>query len=329
MDDGRRVGSQTLASVNLPPLPVRPGSAVRLRPPTPPPRPDSTFTASPPPPAASPASRTDGGLLFSSLSNGVRANLAASPQPPSSPQPHITLTNPRTVRSQNVYVDTPIKGVVAAAAASPASPLAAAAVVKRPRTLITKQSSHPHPASSTVINHQPQGTCKKIFADPAPPLPIAATSPTDSIICGECGRCRCAACRSARALPSTWLCHNACLCSAETVLDVVSCMCCVKAGMYHCAEGLVKDPDTRDETWIDKPCSCSGNKWWLRWSCLAMLSVPLPCLFCYPLLKGGIKLAERCYQAATTQGCQCAEEGGGGTGNAASPGVDSQKRLLS
>jgi len=313
MDDGRRLGSQTLASVNLPPLPnpplpVRPGSAVRLRPPTPPPRPNSTLPHA--------ISRLDGGgLLFSSLSNGGGGGRTAVPPAEPSPDPHITLTNPRTVRQQNVYVDTPIKGVPAAGSPISSAPLA----IKRPRTLLNKQSSNP---ASTVINQPlPLGSCKK------PPFVDPPTSPTDSIICGDCGKCRCASCRSARPLPSTWLCHNACLCSAEAVLDTVSCMCCVKAGMYHCAEALVKDPDTRDETWIDKPCSCSGNKWCLRWSCLAMLSVPLPCLLCYPVLKGLSKLTERCYQAATTQGCQCTQEGG--HPGPASPAADSQKRLLS
>ena len=44
---------------------------------------------------------------------------------------------------------------------------------------------------------------------------------------------------------------------------------------------------------------------WLRWGCLAFLSLPLPCLLCYPLLKGVTKGAEYCYQAAMRQGCQC------------------------
>ena len=63
----------------------------------------------------------------------------------------------------------------------------------------------------------------------------------------------------------------------------------------------------------------------LRWSCLAVLSIPLPCLLCYAPLKGLTSLAESCYQSATSQGCRCSEEGGQGL---ASP-TDSQKRLLS
>ena len=44
---------------------------------------------------------------------------------------------------------------------------------------------------------------------------------------------------------------------------------------------------------------------WLRWGCLALLSLPLPCLLCYPLLKGINLGMETCYQAATARGCRC------------------------
>ena len=219
MDDGRRTGSKTLATVNLPPLhlpkggvpplPTRPGSGVRLRPPTPPPRPDATL--SPPP------GRVEGsGLLFSSQAGRLLPSLQSPASPSSTLLPTeqpITLTNPRTLRQQNVYVDTPIKGLSVCPAAVP--PLTTAK--QRPRTLLPKQSSNP----TTVINQPTSSLCKK----PAASLPA---SPTDSIICGGCGRCRCEACRSPRPLPSSWLCDNGCLCSAETVVDTLSCMCCVK-----------------------------------------------------------------------------------------------------
>jgi len=334
MDDGRRNGSATLASVTLPPLrkgtvvpstvtvtgvsppqlPSRPGTAVRLRPPTPPPRPEATLPLSSPPPSSSAVSRLDGGggSLFSSQAAGrlLPASPSSSLLPSSLPEQPITLTNPRTLRQQNVYVDTPIK----------AAPLALNTAKQRPRTLLTKQSSN----QTTVINHQPVPTCKK------PPV-ILPVSPTDSIICGDCGRCRCEACRSPRPLPSSWLCDNGCLCSLESVVDTLSCMCCVKGGLYHCGEGLTRDPDTRDETWIDKPCSCAPNKWWLRWSCLLCLSVPLPCLLCYPVLKGAAAATEKCYQAATAQGCRCPPSSRAPSSplsTTTSP-TDSQKRLLS
>lgn len=339
MDDGQGRRSDTLVSVNLPPLPrgqaispllnhalpplpSRPGTAVRLRPPTPPPRPDASLT--PPPPHV----RTlDGGaapLLFSSLPvvAGGRTSLDLLPDQT------ITLTNPRTVRQQNVYVETPMKGLLRDDCILPPAATVAAAV-KRPRVF------HPHHQpkhkssnpSNAVITQPLAAACKKV--GPPPPAP-APTSPTDSIMCGECGRCRCAACRSARPLPSAWLCDNWCECSAEKVIDLVSCMCCVKAGLYHCGEG---DPDTRDHTWLHTPCSCTSSKRLLRWSCLAVLSIPLPCLLCYPVLAGATKLAEKVYQAATTTGCRCSESTAAASPHAAavaaSSPTDSQKRLLS
>lgn len=106
-------------------------------------------------------------------------------------------------------------------------------------------------------------------------------------------------------------------------------MCCVKAGLYHCGEGLEEEA-----SWVDNPCSCTPNQWLLRWGCLAALSLPLPCLLCYPLLSGLTGLAESCYQRATGQGCRCSQPPPAPLPTAAavitasSPGADSQKRLL-
>lgn len=217
-------------------------------------------------------------------------------------------------------------------------------------TSVISQQPLPHPSGGSCT---PGGTLKKCIAGGGglESLPTSSTttssgitsslSPSsslsttsDSIICGDCGRCRCAACRSPRPLPSAWLCDNSCLLSPESVVDTVSCMCCVKAGLYHCGEGL--GLDTREETgWVDNPCTCSPNQWLLRWGCLAAMAVPLPCLCCYPLLGGLTRLFERCYQAATNQGCRCphdhprtASSSPLAAAAASSPGADSQKRLL-
>ena len=45
-----------------------------------------------------------------------------------------------------------------------------------------------------------------------------------------------------------------------------------------------------------------------RLSCLCVCSLFLPCLWCYPLLKGTSLLVERAYQAATRHGCTCSDE---------------------
>ena len=62
------------------------------------------------------------------------------------------------------------------------------------------------------------------------------------------------------------------------VLECCTCVCCVKAVFYHCTK------DTEEEGRLaDHPCSCQGH--WAecvpRWSILGVLSVFLPCLWCY------------------------------------------------
>ena len=256
MDDGHQGGrrSDNLVSVNLPPLPAarsppllgrrsaatglpplpsRPGTAVRLRPPTPPPRPDATLLVSSPPPPAAAVRLEVGGdaassssLLFSSLQGGMAGLRPLDPSPPSAApvDQTITLTNPRTVRTQNVYVDTPIKGLLRDDTLLPPP----SAIVKRSRVPHNHHHHH-HPhhfpkqkssnPSNTVIT-QPLSTAslKKSAAGLPPAGGGSPTSPTDSIMCSECNRCRCAACRSARPLPSAWLCDNWCECSVETVI---------------------------------------------------------------------------------------------------------------
>ena len=158
----------------------------------------------------------------------------------------------------------------------------------------------------------------------------------DSIICSECNRCRCQSCRTPRPLPSKWLCGDKCLCSADSCVDYVSCLCCVKGLFYHCGPPTEDDQDPSEErlhrhhhhsrsssrsssskeggggsskTCADAPCSCApGHNRLARWGCLASLSLVLPCLLCYWPLRGGVKVVEMCYQKCTQHGCQCDQQ---------------------
>jgi len=347
--DGRGRSESTLVTVSLPPLPgrgaSRPGGAHRIRPPTPPPRPESSLVA-PPPPTSSPSSGPGRGVVSDP------PPLLHLPPSLSALDSPITLTSPRTVsaRIQNLYVDTPFSGpgsVPGGPGAPPTHtrPCASlpSAVKRSSRTVIKTQSVSPClPTNSTVITQptlspvSPLSTCPKTDQSEKPsPVtgggisgsPLGSSPGTESIICVRCGRCRCAACGTPKSLPAVWLCDNCCLCSAESVLDTVSCMCCVKAAFYHCGERLDQDSD-KEDSWVDSPCSCSQNKWWLRWGCLALMSLPLPCLLCYPLLRGLTKGAEQCYQSATSQGCRCPENTDSPTPSSLSSPTDSQKRLL-
>ncbi|EZA50222.1 Protein sprouty [Ooceraea biroi] len=167
-----------------------------------------------------------------------------------------------------------------------------------------------------------------------------------SIICDFCGRCRCESCREPPPLPSKWLCDNACLCSAETILDYASCLCCVKGLFYHCVDGgsgggVVAsgiDGETAAMSCADEPCSCTGNRTASRWACLSALTLMMPCLLCYWPLRGCVTLCEACYARHAAQGCRCnpnaAAIGGAGSGrhhpiaNDIGDSRDPEKRLL-
>lgn len=81
---------------------------------------------------------------------------------------------------------------------------------------------------------------------------------------------------------------------SEEIVDYATCMCCVKGLFYHCT----KDSDCEGNI-ADDPCSCSGplKSCLPRWGCLAVLSIFLPCLWCYLPIAG-------CRKAATCISCK-------------------------
>jgi len=136
---------------------------------------------------------------------------------------------------------------------------------------------------------------------------VISQPPVDSVYCPVCHRCTCEKCVSPRNLPSDWICKKSCYCSAETALDYVSCMCCVKGYFYHCA----KDSD-EDASCADDPCSCGPPRCLSRWACMGLISLILPCVICYLPLKGCIDAVEVCYNCCHRRGCRCAKDGKGG-----------------
>lgn len=153
------------------------------------------------------------------------------------------------------------------------------------------------------MRQQPTTFKKEGAVGPAPHRAAPAPSQRakglgSSILCAECGRCRCAACQEPRPLPSRWLCDDACFCSAETTLDYATCLCCVKGLFYHCG-------DEAGVWCADDPCSGAGSRRCARWSCLALASVVLPCLLCYWPLRGVVRATELCYARYRDDGCRC------------------------
>lgn len=335
MQDGRH---PTLAAVSLPPLPVRTGGAARpggvsrvgrgvagvhRTPPTPPPRPESSLQQ-PPPPRPDHAETVPVSPLSSPLSH-------LSLDTP----PHISLTQPRPggQRLQNLYVDTPFKGGVTQLPrpGSVKRLVTGRQPVGKCQSLSTAPLTHSNVIlKQPAVNNNPvlSGGCNSL-KQPQPSVAVSTTvdnvvsaaTATDSIICTSCGKCRCTACRTPRQLPQAWLCNNACLCSVEAFVDTVTCMCCVKGVFYHC--GKDGGEEGEEASCVDKPCSCTDNKRCLRWGCLSLMSLPLPCLLCYLPMKGVCRGVEVIYQRCTSQGCRCPTKH-----NSSHSQTDSQKRLL-
>lgn len=144
--------------------------------------------------------------------------------------------------------------------------------------------------------------------DPCKKQPVnlnESTTTTSSIVCRECNKCRCEACQQPKALPSRWVCGNKFHCSAHNLLEHATCLCCAKGIFYHWAKDTELDNDV---SCADKPCSCGPKHFWSRWGCLAVMSVFLPCLCCYPPLKMCVNACEAAYGRWTSRlGCHCKE----------------------
>lgn len=137
-----------------------------------------------------------------------------------------------------------------------------------------------------------------------------APSSLNPITCPRCDRCRCEQCQSPRPLPQTWVCNKTCLCSAESIIDYASCLCCAKALFYHCARDNDMDCDDSSGTpCVDNPCSCGPYKRTQRWGWLSALSLVLPCLWCYWPMRGCVALCEKCYGKFARRGCRCQQIG--------------------
>ncbi|KAI4462565.1 sprouty [Holotrichia oblita] len=217
-----------------------------------------------------------------------------APLAPLRPPPPVTLTAPRpeSERSTNEYVENPFvsRGGNAATVEVPLAahqqPPSSATALQRPQRLVippppvTKQPT----VSFRKEQHQQQpGEC----------------TARRSIMCPECGRCRCDSCQQPRPLPECWICNNNYLCSADAIIDYASCLCCVKGVFYHCSES------DGGESCANDPCGCGPERRAARWGCLTVLSCVLPCLLLYWPLQCGKKSVEACYSRHSRQGCRC------------------------
>ncbi|XP_066517081.1 protein sprouty homolog 2 [Hoplias malabaricus] len=117
-------------------------------------------------------------------------------------------------------------------------------------------------------------------------------------LCQRCQKCKCEDCRSPRSLPSCWICGKRCVCSAESTVDYLTCVCCLKCCFYHCSSD-------DEDVCADKPFSCSSPHCCVRWSSAGALALILPCLLCYLPARGCLKLCQICYNRTSSPGCRC------------------------
>ena len=232
----------------------------------------------------------------------MRSSLRPFPLPDQSQPAVVTLGQVRPgPRAQNEYVDSlrpqsipPLKNVSLSVGGG-GSPQTVPAHVRvclpanRRTTLNTTQ---------TIIATQPNSAS-------SPPLkkdPIEEENHGDSIICANCGKCKCGACTEPRDLPSTWLCGDRCEVSALKAVECCTCFCCVKAVFYHCGQ------DEEANSCYEDPCACCGEDTphcVRRWTCMAIMSLCLPCLWCYWPAKGCLRACTACYNRCRKKGCQC------------------------
>jgi len=245
----------------------------------------------------------------------------------------VSLTTPRPEceRATNDYVETPFRVHPAVPPPSLLPPLSPPPPPRVPRLHGGLHHHHrvPVPPPPIPVTKQPSSGGNGLgigiglgISTPATtfckqPLPADCAS-RQSIICPECGNCRCSACQQPRPLPECWLCDKKCLCSADTIIDYVSCLCCAKALFYHCSES---DGGT---SCADNPCTCAPDRRVARWGSLAALSCVLPCLLFYWPLQCGKKAVETCYARHSRQGCRCRPPKCGNVPAANTP----EKRLL-
>lgn len=270
-----------------PPLPsasstrLHPGQAQRLptqrQTPVAPPRPEHTLT-----PESRPVRPQKPQKIMSPVSSNVEAatpvmELVSLPAANLNNLKKVSLTSPRPEpeREKNLYTEAPKKVLLQPLAASEAASAAAA----------LPQKSH---ISSTVIKPSQKEVSKTTTEDSGLLM--------ETIFCQDCGKCKCQACVRPRKLPQKWLCGGTCLASQRTVVDSLSCMCCVKGILYHCTKDQVDDGEPAEVN----PCTTSRG-----WLAMALLWPVLPCLLAYPALNMCAKMTEAVYAKCTASGCQC------------------------
>jgi hypothetical protein len=204
-------------------------------------------------------------------------------------------------RKQNEYVDTPRSPHTSSGGkfGSSGNPSAKNTIVtlapSRERVKLPNRTTTT--TQSGIVRTQPVSISPPLKKD----LPVEVDK-GDSIICSQCGKCRCGACTSPRQLPSKWLCGDKVNVSPETCVDYVTCVCLVKGVFYHCS----KDDQDAEFECVTDPCACCNRpNCCTRWTCILAMSLCLPCMCLYPPAKCGLMACTGLYNKCRKKGCTC------------------------
>ena len=114
------------------------------------------------------------------------------------------------------------------------------------------------------------------------------------MVCRRCGRCRCRDCAAAE--------QSSTLRRTRSVIDVVSCMCCIRCLFYHC----LKDDAGDELDCSDEPCACSDRPHCAaRWAVMGALLPCLPCLCLYVPLRCTADAVCRGASPGAARSCRC------------------------
>lgn len=113
-------------------------------------------------------------------------------------------------------------------------------------------------------------------------------------VCRRCGRCRCRNCAAAE--------QSSTLRRARSVIDVMSCVCCVRSVFYHC----LKDDAGDELDCSDEPCACTERPHCVaRWAVMGALLPCLPCLCLYLPLRCTVDAVCRHPATDSARSCRC------------------------
>ncbi|XP_062916760.1 protein sprouty homolog 2-like isoform X1 [Mobula hypostoma] len=259
-----------------------------------------------------------------------RGRLRIDPDPGEMQAPVLSIDQIRAIRANNDYVERPMVLSAKVATSSPSSTAQkwerttelSLGVEPRSSTQLHQQvQQHLSRSTSTVSSASRSSTTSEqrllvsVSSSPSAQGIVRAQPKADlkpdfnktlggedwsqhSLRCEECGKCKCGSCTAPRTLPSCWLCDQRCLCSFQSALDYGTCVCCVKGLFYHCSN------DDEDNC-ADNPCSCSQGHCCARWTAISLISIFLPCLWCYLPAKGCLRVCQGCYDGVKRPGCRC------------------------